>query len=234
MPSPAVKAFAVVSYVAFLAAFAYYVLFAVGVLGPLVASFGGPWTAVLVDLALIAFFGVTHSVLARAPVKHALGRFVPAAAGRSLFVLIASVQLALICALWQPLPGLIWRVEGLLGVALAAVQAVGWLIALASSFLIDHLALFGLRQGLGLGSGRDRFATPGLYRLVRHPLYFGVLVGLWVTPAMSAGGLLFAAGFTAYVLVGTRLEERDLVRHFGDEYRAYQDRVAMLLPFRRR
>jgi protein-S-isoprenylcysteine O-methyltransferase Ste14 len=39
---------------------------------------------------------------------------------------------------------------------------------------------------------------------------------------------------TLYVLVGARLEERDLVRDFGDEYRGYQNRVPMLLPWRGR
>jgi len=43
---------------------------------------------------------------------------------------------------------------------------------------------------------------------------------------------LFAAVTTAYIFVGIALEERDLVKLFGDEYIRYRERVSMLIPFR--
>jgi len=49
---------------------------------------------------------------------------------------------------------------------------------------------------------------------------------------MTAGHLLFAAVTTAYIIVGIRLEERDLVDLFGDDYRRYRDRISMLVPCR--
>ena len=73
--------------------------------------------------------------------------------------------------------------------------------------------------------------TSGLYRIVRHPIYVGTLVAFWATPDMTVGHLLFAVWATAYTLLGTILEERDLVRMFGDGYRDYQRRIRMLLPF---
>jgi protein-S-isoprenylcysteine O-methyltransferase Ste14 len=60
-----------------------------------------------------------------------------------------------------------------------------------------------------------------------------MLIPLWCPPIMTPARLALAAGLTLYVLVGARLEERDLVRAFGDEYRAYQRRVPMILPYRR-
>ena len=76
------------------------------------------------------------------------------------------------------------------------------------------------------------FVTPLLYKVVRHPLYLGVLIACWVTPTMTVGHLLFAGLVTAYVLVGIKLEERDLVAVFGDQYRRYRARVPMLIPAR--
>jgi methanethiol S-methyltransferase len=76
------------------------------------------------------------------------------------------------------------------------------------------------------------FATPNLYRVVRHPLYLGMLLLFWVTPAMTHDHLLFAEVMTAYILLGAALEEEQLVRRYGDAYRAYRREVPMLLPWR--
>ena len=78
------------------------------------------------------------------------------------------------------------------------------------------------------------FSTPGLYQYVRHPLYLGILIMFWCTPAMTHDHLFFAEVMTAYILVGAWFEERDLRRRFGKVYGKYQNTVPMLLPFTKR
>ena len=128
----------------------------------------------------------------------------------------------------------VWEVPGEAArAAVSALYAAGWLTVFATTFLINHLDLFGLRQVWlafrGVPYTPLRFTTPWPYRLVRHPLYVGWLTVFWAAPTMTAAHLLFAAGMTAYILAAIRWEERDLVAAHP-EYAAYRSRVAMLLP----
>jgi protein-S-isoprenylcysteine O-methyltransferase Ste14 len=238
-----------VSYAAFLATVTYAMAF-VGNYFP-VFGLHGVWfkaldaagdapfgEAALVDALLIAAFGVQHSVMARRSFKAWSARFVPAPLERSVYMLASTACLALLLAMWRPLGFVLLDVSnGALGFALVGLALVGWLVAAYSTFLIDHAGLFGLSQVLSPVRRRpersDDFRVPGLYRAVRHPLYFGFLLAFWATPIMSAAHLLFAGGFTVYVLIAIRFEERDLVERFGDPYLAYRKRVRALLPFPR-
>ncbi len=193
-----------------------------------------PATAALIDVGLIALFGLQHSVMARPAFKARWTRIVPAALERSAYVVASSLCLAALIAFWHPIAGDLWRVDGAAAVVLWAVSATGWAIVLLSTFLLGHFELFGLaqvyRNWRGTSAADPRFRTPLFYRLVRHPLYSGFLLAFWATPAMTVGHLLFAAGMTIYVVIAIRHEERDLVATFGGDYVAYQESTGMLVP----
>lgn len=229
------------AYLAGFVSLLYFVGFSVGVLTPVNVDRTGtvsPGWAWLVDLALVACFGLQHSVMARPGFKAWMTRHVPAHLERSTYLLATSLVLGMLIAFWQPLPGHLWKVkDGWLASTLTGVALGGWGLVLLTTFLINHADLFGLRQiylhARGLPYTPVAFKAPALYRWVRHPMQLGVLIGLWSTGAMTVSHMLLACGMTAYVLIGLMYEERDLVRQFGERYRAYQRSTPKLIPFGR-
>ena len=231
-----------VAYVIFLATF----LYAIGFVGNFGVPTGldGPATgpvgrALAINLGLLALFAVQHSLMARPWFKAWWTRIVPAPIERSTYVLFSSVALGLLFWLWQPMGGEVWSVENpALRVILIGLFAFGWALVLVCTFLINHFDLFGLRQVWLQLVGRPYtglgFATPGPYKLVRHPLYVGWLFAFWMTPTMTVAHLVFAIMTTAYILIAIQFEERDLVREHGAHYEDYRGRIPMLLPFARR
>jgi protein-S-isoprenylcysteine O-methyltransferase Ste14 len=229
--------YGVLCYTLSLASFLYAVGFIGGFLTPtrLDGPAQGPLApALAIDGGLLALFALQHSGMARPTFKRWLTRFVPEPAERSTYVLLSSAALFVLFWQWQPLGGGVWEVQGEAGrTAVFAVYAAGWVMVLATTFLINHFDLFGLRQVWLAFRGAPytplRFTTPGPYRLVRHPLYVGWFTVFWAVPTMTAAHLLFAVGTTAYILAAIRWEERDLIASHP-EYAAYRRRVPILLP----
>jgi methanethiol S-methyltransferase len=191
--------------------------------------------ALAIDALLLGLFALQHSGMARQGFKRWWTRIVPAPIERSTYVLVASLALDLLFWQWRPIGGAIWDLSGtaFAGV-LVAVSVLGWLIVLVSTFVTDHFDLFGLRQVLLYAQGQAYTKQPlsmrGFYHRIRHPIYLGFTVAFWATPVMTIGHLVFALATTAYMLIAIQLEERDLLTIYGDAYRAYKERVAMLIP----
>ena len=233
-----VFAYGLVAYTAFVATF----LYAVGFIG----NFGVPKAmdsgresslarALLIDSLLLGVFAIQHSVMARSWFKQWLTRAVPRAAERSTYVLLSSLALMLLFWQWRPIGGTVWEVEDPAGRAvLLGLYAADWIQVLATTFLINHFDLFGLRRAYLYLRGQEltplKFVIPGPYKFVRHPLYVGWLLTFWATPTMTEAHLFFAVMTTAYILVGIQFEERDLVTVHGKDYAEYRRRVPMLIP----
>jgi protein-S-isoprenylcysteine O-methyltransferase Ste14 len=191
--------------------------------------------ALAIDGALLALFALQHSVMARPGFKRAWTRIVPEPVERSTYVLLSSAALLLMFWQWQPIGGIIWKVDGGIAEAIMiGLYAVGLLVVLLSTFLINHFDLFGLRQVYLYLRGRKythlEFRTPFFYRYVRHPLYVGWLLTFWSAPVMTVAHLFFAVMTTAYILLAIRFEEADLIAAHGEKYRQYRNQVPMIVP----
>jgi protein-S-isoprenylcysteine O-methyltransferase Ste14 len=232
--------FGVIAYLLFFSVTLYAIGFTGNLLVPKAIDQGvrtSPAVAGLLDVALIALFGVQHSLMARKPIKGWLAGWIPKPAMRSFYVLSASLALILLFWQWRPIGNYLWNISaGWLYLGLQALFWIGWVMVILSTFLIDHFDLFGLRQVYLYLRGRAytplAFKEPVVYRFVRHPLMLSILIAFWCTPQMSVGHLLYAAGMSVYILVGIRYEEQDLLRSYGQAYRRYRQQVAMLFPLR--
>jgi methanethiol S-methyltransferase len=233
--------YGIIAYTASLATILYTIGFVMGMAVPKSIDTGtrtSPIEALLVNLVLMLLFAIQHSVMARKSFKQWWTRYVPKPVERSTYVLIASLCLILLFWQWRPMPAIVWQVEDPdLAVAIAAIALGGWAMVFTSTFLINHFELFGLHQVAANFAGGEtpapQFRTPLFYKVVRHPLYLGLIIAFWAAPEMTVGHLLFAVFTTLYILTGIFLEERDLTELFGEDYRRYKQRVSMLIPWRK-
>jgi protein-S-isoprenylcysteine O-methyltransferase Ste14 len=230
------------SYTIFLATFLYAVAFVGGFWVP--SRLDGALTtsmslAIGVDCLLLTVFALQHSIMARRWFKERWTQIIPWAVERSTYVLCASLALLLLFWQWRPIGIQVWSIQHQAARCIIwALFAAGWATVLVVTFLINHFDLFGLRQVwlplIGKPYTPVSFRDPLPYRIVRHPLYFGFLMAFWMTPNMTLAHLLFAVATTLYILIAIQFEEGDLIAEHGAVYEAYQRRVPMLLPGRRR
>jgi methanethiol S-methyltransferase len=210
-------------------------LFAVVPLGSLAMAL--PWSEPARlgwDAALSLLFFLQHSGMIRPSFRARLAAHVGKHWHAALYAIASGVALSAVVLLWQPTAtSLLHPSEPARWVcracALGAVGFFAWGIRALKTF--DPLGTAPIRAMLRATPYRPLpFVVAGPYRWVRHPLYFSVLVLIWTNPDLTTDRLLFNLLWTGWMVVGTWLEERDLVREFGDTYRLYQRFVPMLLP----
>ncbi|MDJ0675283.1 MAG: hypothetical protein QNJ36_07900 [Calothrix sp. MO_167.B42] len=199
---------------------------------------GSTTWAIFINLVLVCLFGLQHSVMARPGFKAWWGQKIPSAAERSTYVLATVIALAAILWFWQPMPGIIWSVEnpGLRNL-IWGLFSCGWVYMILATFAINHFDLLGLRQAYFYWKGEPYTTLPfvkkWMYHFHRHPIQMGILIGIWATPKMTLGHLMLSTTFTVYILIGLALEERDLIRTFGEQYGRYREEVGGIIPWKK-
>lgn len=240
MKNMAIFIYGIIAYVLFLAAFLYAIGFVGNLLVPKGIDSGTETTllnAIVINALLLSVFAIQHSVMARPAFKRWITKMISPAMERSTFVLLSSLALLLIYWQWRPITTIVWEVQNpVFAYVLLGLFALGWLIVLLSTFMINHFELFGLKQIYDNLKRRptthSKFQTLYLYKIIRHPIMLGFIIAFWATPVMTVGHLLFAVVTTVYILVAVSyLEERDLRTFIGERYETYQKEVPMLIPF---
>lgn len=232
--------FGVISYAVFFFAFLYAIGFTGNVLVP--KSIDTPSDATILqafitNLVLLSIFAVQHTVMARPGFKKWWTKIVGPAMERSIFVLLASLALLLMYWQWQSISVIIWHVENpVIAGIIKGFFALGWLIVLLSTFMVNHFHLFGLKQVIDNLKNKPQaeltFTKRYLYKFVRHPIMLGFLIAFWATPTMTLGHLLFAVVTTLYIFIAVKFfEEKDLRKSLGEAYANYQREVPMFIPF---
>ncbi|MDO8454599.1 MAG: NnrU family protein [Sulfurimonas sp.] len=191
---------------------------------------------ILINTALLLFFGLQHSLMARSFFKDGLLKNVSNAVKSATYSVASSICLIMIFYFWQPIEGFVWNFRSdMVFWSITMLYILGWLSAFVATFIIDHFELFGLHQGYralkNLPEPEVKFQVRFFYKYIRHPIQAGTLVGLWATPSMSYGHLLLSVGMTMYVLIGLYYEEKSLIKTFGEEYKKYMKTTPMLIPF---
>ncbi len=205
--------------------------------------FGVPWAVEITpshaarlawDGLLCGAFFLQHSGMIRRGAKQRLAPRIPVIYHPALYSIASGTVLSAVISLWQPSHQLLLDLHGpprwlLLGLSMVAMAGFAWGAHSLREF--DPFGTLALRACVrGLPPLAAGFVVRGPYRYVRHPLYFFTLLLIWTTSCLSTDRLLFNVLWTAWIVVGTKLEERDLLVDFGPAYRRYQARVPMLIP----
>jgi methanethiol S-methyltransferase len=191
------------------------------------SPFGG-WAPIVFDSVLFLVFATHHSLLARPGAQKMMQHIVPEHLLRTVYVWTASILLILVCWLWQPIGGQVFRTIGSRTLVHTAVAVAGLILIVLSVRAIDALELAGIRKS----HGSSTLQITGPYRIVRHPLYLGWMLIVFAPANMTGDRLFFAAISSAYLIVAIPWEERSLEAVFGSTYVDYKRRVrSRVIPY---
>ncbi len=186
------------------------------------------------DAVLCLIFFVQHSGMIRRGAKQRLAKRIPSTYHPALYSIASGSCLFALVLAWQPTTTFLFRLQGparwvSAAIALLAVAGFAWGVHPLRDF--DPFGTLPLKAALrGATAPPSAFVARGPFRYVRHPLYLSMLLLIWSTPRFSSDQALFNLLWTAWIVVGTKLEERDLLVEFGGTYRQYQASVPMLIP----
>lgn len=188
------------------------------------------------DGALCLAFILQHSGMVRKSFQRRLEAILPGHYQGALYAISSGAMLLMLLLFWQPSHFTLVSAHGplrwlLRGCYFAGILGFVWGVCALGSF--DGFGIGPLKAAMGRKTPKETpFVIRGPYRWVRHPLYAFTLVLLWSYPDLTADRLLLNVMWTVWIFIGAHLEERDLVRTFGESYRVYQRQVPMLLPLR--
>ena len=158
---------------------------------------------------------------------------------RLLFNLVAVATIIPVILYAQSIEGpVLFRWEGFLIVFQVLLLALAGLLFLTGAKHYDLLQFLGFRQIMtgashGALSESGQLNTSGILGVTRHPWYLATVMFIWADyRSFTTSTLVTNVVLTIYLVVGTILEERKLLMEIGEEYREYQKKVSMIVPFK--
>jgi len=208
------------------------------IIGPIpLVRFDAPEHQTLLwDGLLCMLFFIQHSGMIRTSFRSWLAPIVPRHYHPSTYAIASGIALTVLILLWQPSQTVFYQAEGplrLLARAISVLTIIGFSWGVRALGNFDTFGLVPIKVHLrGKQLRPPNFVLRGPYLWIRHPLYFFMLLLIWSVPDVSSDRLLFNVLWTLWIVLGSYLEERDLVAEFGERYRQYQKTVPMLFPWR--
>jgi protein-S-isoprenylcysteine O-methyltransferase Ste14 len=190
---------------------------------------------VIVFIAVL-LYGLVHSLLASLEVKSLMRGWFGTLADRFYrlaYNIFATVSILPVLALPVTLPDLtLYTLRFPWALLTTALQGLAVLVLLVGLLQTGLWSFLGLEQLIKPASNKPAImVVEGLYRWVRHPLYTAALAVIWLIPVMTRNLLALNMGLSLYLVIGAYIEERKLVREFGQVYTEYQERTPMLIPW---
>jgi methanethiol S-methyltransferase len=227
----------VLCHVAFIIAIAMMIYSMYGGMQTGWGSLHGGWRW-LGNALLILQFPLLHSFLLTPHGRRWLKRLAPAGFGEPLatttYVLIASLQVMLLFALWSPGGTVWWEAHGPARLVLSLLYAAAWLLlfkSIADASLGLHLGWIGWRAvWRNTKPVYPPMPSTGVFRLCRQPIYLCFALTLWTVPVWTPDQLFLAVPLTWYCLVGPLLKEERFRKTYRGQFEDYQRRVPYWLP----
>ncbi|MCP4159362.1 MAG: isoprenylcysteine carboxylmethyltransferase family protein [Deltaproteobacteria bacterium] len=187
--------------------------------------------ALILNAVLSFLFFLQHSIMLRNFFKAKVIFFIPDRYHAALFSIASGMVLTTVVIFWQKTDTIIYAVSGFYSIpfiGIFIISCVGFFWGVRALGKFDPFGIRAIKSRKEKRSQKFRVAGP--YHWVRHPLYFFMLALIWTPQSLTADRLLFNILWTIWILIGTVLEENDLITELGDVYKKYQKKVPMLFP----
>jgi methanethiol S-methyltransferase len=191
--------------------------------------------ALAFDSFLCFLFFIEHSTLIRKGIRTKIEQRIGTEYFGSFYTISSGCILLLMILLWQKT----YSIASAGGLATWTLRALFVLCVLGFYWGVKSLGSFdpfGIKRMKFSAIQRelkpDILIIKGPYLWVRHPLYLFSLLMIWLSPDLTADRLLFNLLWTFWIIIATKLEERDLLMDFGEKYQQYKAKVPMLIPYR--
>ena len=196
------------------------------------------YTGFTLNIILLLQFPILHSFLLSKRGKIFLrvfySRSFTGKLDTTIYATIASAQLFLLFFFWKPSGILLWRAEGVVYILLTLGYLLGWLLLSVSSFQAGLSVQTGALGWLSVFRNIDvkypNMPNVGLFRIIRHPIYFSFSIILWSSPYFTIDKILVAIVYTLYCISAPLLKERRFVAIYGKKFSKYKASTPYFIP----